>query len=283
MEIGENFNMLEYLRSIKELWEAKSVYEQTVASLTNQYKKLGVPKVYNNVRYESFFAMFDEIDTELACFFWIIIPIILLILKIKAKIIICIFIVTFFLCILFSTILPNIDLKKQQKRINELRQKDAERVKREQEELKPPILEKINHYKMKIKEVENAINALYDFGIIHKDYQHYNAAVLFYNYMESKRCEDIRECMLKFDNDSEIMRMHEKVDLMNAKLDQLQKTTLHQLSSLRRSVESNISRTQNLIEQSQKQTQAQLDSLEYNVHINTLMTKEYIDELRHHN
>lgn len=179
--------------------------------------------------------------------------------------------------------IKNIKPKKEQKRINELRQKAYNQAKYEKEVLQPPILEKINHYKAKIKEVENAINELYSFGIIHKDYQHYNAAVLFYNYMESKRCEDIRECMLKFDNDSEIMRMHEKVDLMNAKLDQLQKTTLHQLRSLRSSVESNISRTRSLIEQSQKQTQSQLDSLEYNVHINTLMTKDYIDELRNQN
>lgn len=179
--------------------------------------------------------------------------------------------------------IKNIKPKKEQKRINELRQKAYNQAKYEKEVLQPPILEKINHYKAKIKEVENAINELYSFGIIHKDYQHYNAAVLFYNYMESKRCEDIRECMLKFDNDSEIMRMHEKVDLMNAKLDQLQKTTLRQLRSLRSSVESNISRTRSLIEQSQKQTQSQLDSLEYNVHINTLMTKDYIDELRNQN
>lgn len=44
MEIGDNFNMLEYLKSIKELWEAKSVYEQTVSSLINRYNNLGRQK-----------------------------------------------------------------------------------------------------------------------------------------------------------------------------------------------------------------------------------------------
>lgn len=296
IEISGNFNMLEYLKSIKELWEAKSVYEQTVASLTNQYNKLGRQKTYNNIQNKNdfIFSILLYLLFTLLMTITFAIPSFIIYyiynfikdndLNIKITIIIIICNILFGLIIAFpETIMDYIKKRKEQKRINELRQKAYEQAKYEKEVLQPPILEKINHYKMKIKEVENAINELYDFGIIHKDYQHYNAAVLFYNYMESGRCEDIRECMLKFDNDSEIMHMHEKIDLMNAKFEQLQKTTLHQLHSLRSSVESNISRTRNLIEQSQKQTQSQLDSLEYNVHINTLMTREYIDELRNSN
>ena len=298
MEIGDNFNMLEYLKSIKELWEAKSVYEKTVASLTKQYNSLGHQKMHKNVEYYEFDEFLRESFTTwlgasiiLDLFLWFVCLILNAFFDFPSKwgwnviekICVAIFVgIPIILAIIFflDFILINHELKKEQQHINELRQKAYDQAKYEKDVLQPPILEKINYYKMKIKEVENAINELYNFGIIHKDYQHYNAAVLFYNYIESGRCEDIRECMLKFDNDSEIMRMHEKIDLMNAKFDQLQKTTLHQISSLRRSVESNIGCTRNLIEQSQKQTQSQLDSLEYNVHINTLTTNEYIDELK---
>lgn len=290
-----NNNLLNRLKPIKDLWEAKNIYEQTTNQLQYQYDNLGIEPFCYNAQQEhygiiEFLCTFFCFGMPLGVFFgYLGYGLSILIIDIFSftndKIA---QIIAFILAVLPSLIIPICqkvkivkNYKKKQKEIDEWRKSVKEKAQYEKDFLKPPIKNEIEFYKNQLSQIDSKLNYCYNILCkIPEDYRSYNAAMLFYDYVKSGRCDSIKECMLKFDNDSEIAKMNEKINLMYAKLEELCKTTIYELDFLRRSIKNDIDKTNNLLKLSYSQNEQQLKQLSYNIFVHELLTQDFVDELK---
>jgi len=287
----------EYLKDLKNLWNARDSYERTINSLTFQIEQLGISKRMNSPNKENgigdYFSGFFRIAFFAFLFHWFISFPVDIICSIihdslhiefdveKTSIIISV-VILLALCFIIPAILNhkhNKEIRKRRHEIEIYNIKDQERVENEYK-LKKTLREEKRFYQEKLSIIEQKIDELYRTGEITKNYRNYNAAILFYDYYSTGRCESIKECMLKFDNDCEIAKMHAKIDLMYAKLEELRKCMLSQIESLRDHMENNLNITTHLINDSYGKNNDDLMRLETNLLISNMIMIDYIEKYK---
>ncbi len=288
-----NFNTVAYLKKVRELQEAQYVYMETIKRIEEEINKLGYYKTFKEPKERE--APVSQARVNFGKFLSILIlPISFVIwwlvgagndeanagttwfkiysfINFNLTIFIAMFIQGWFsLPTDKASKMVRDEYNAEVDKFNELLRQDAARVEKELNVKKPELERKIQFYRAKLQNIEQALDRLYSLNIVDVRYRNLRAAIMFHEYMDSGRCDTMKECMNKFDDDMEFLRIHERIDALHCSIFDLERSISGRLSGLASTLKQSSSKSYELLSTSLAQQSQQLDRLEYNMYVDRL-------------
>jgi len=109
---------------------------------------------------------------------------------------------------------------------------------------------------------------LYDMQIIPEKYQNAIAISFFISYLESGRCDTLKECMNKYDDDAMYYQLKGRLEDIYRRIGKMEGRLSREIRYLQRSFEADLQDIQILIDNNS----SQIDRISYNQKTNELLS-----------
>lgn len=283
------FDLKAYFKALKELYEAKAVHENIVAKLNQQQQQLSEHIIVDYPNRKAY-----SIDGS-ACFVIFFISLFIgccvmgiarlicdMVFKMEdyTVLTLCInIVITIGLTFGITVIMPHRQYRSDLKAARENSQRQYEIEQHNQKVLLPEVKRKKSFYATRLDIINKRIDELYGLGVLPPKYQSENAAIMMHEYLENGLCITLRDCMLKFEEDAAIMALNERIDLLSDDLQRFKGIIQGRIASLQRSFDSQVQKTQDLLDSTQNHAYSTLESIESNRFYNTVIMKNIVDQI----
>jgi len=117
-------------------------------------------------------------------------------------------------------------------------------------------------------QIEERLEDLYDMQIIPEKYQNAIAISFFISYLESGRCDTLKECMNKYDDDAMYYQLKGRLEDIYRRIGKMEGRLSREIRYLQRSFEADLQDIQILIDNNS----SQIDRISYNQKTNELLS-----------
>lgn len=286
-------SLIDYCKNIKELENRKITYDKAISEVEQEIENA---KVYNSQQEPAFFCedydCYNNRHSGRFIFFWIISsPISMLILYLILCLIWRIFKISIdipyaiaiiggiilgaIIAIKLQTILYNrmyykkenehYDLCQQIQIYNNKQKEEAEKY---SEKLRSDKNIDLTEWKSLNNQIDERLENLYKLQIIPEKYQNAVAISFFVSYLESGRCDTLKECMNKYDDDAMYYQLKGRLEEIYQRIDEMEGRLSREILYLQRSFESDLQDIQILVDNNS----SQIDRISYNQRTNELLS-----------
>ncbi len=286
-------NLKDYLKNIKELENRKITYDKAISEVEQEIENA---KTYNVESEPEFFCVdydhYNNSHSDRFTFFWIIFtPIAILVLLLilvamwkcfdikwdfpfPAAIIGGIIVGAIIAIKLQEKLYYRMYWKKEQEHNNLCQQiqaynnKQREEAEKRSENLRAEKNMNLTEWKSFSNQIQERLQYLYDMHIIPEKYQNAVAISFFVSYLESGRCDTLKECMNKFDDDAMYYQLKGRLEEIYQRIEEMEGRLSREIRYLKSSFESDMQNMQILIDNNS----AQIDRISYNQRTNELLS-----------
>lgn len=290
-------SMVDYFKNIKELENRKITYDKAISEVEQEIENA---KVYNSKPEPTFFCVdYDNYnDSHSGHFFLFLIlftPILILILILILFLIWKCFNITadfpFPIAIILGIIIGAIIAIKLQtflynrmyckkeneyhnvcQQIREYNNQQKEEANRRSEMLRFEKNTDLNEWRLLNTKIEKRLEYLYNMQIIPQKYQNAVAISFFVSYLESGRCDTLKECMNKYDDDVMYYQLKGRLEAVYQRIGEMEGRLSRELKYLKNSFESDLQDMQILI----NNNSSQIERISYNQKTNELLSSTLI-------
>ena len=126
----------------------------------------------------------------------------------------------------------------------------------------------LNEWKAFNSRIEERLQCLYDMQVVPEKYQNAVAISFFVSYLESGRCDTLKECMNKYDDDAMYYQLKGRLEDIYQRIEEMEGRLSREIRYLQRSFESDMQDMQILIDNNS----SQIDRISYNQRTNELLS-----------
>lgn len=285
--------LIDYFRNIKELENRKITYDKAISEVEQEIENAGI---WHNEQEPTFFCVdYDNYNNNHSVrfmLFWIFsTPILILGLLLILYLIWKGFNITVdfpfpiaiiggivagaIVSIKLQTILYNrMYYKKEEEHNNYCQQIQAYNNKQRYEaekrskRLSSEKNKDLTEWKSFNSQIEERLEDLYDMQIIPEKYQNAIAISFFVSYLESGRCDTLKECMNKYDDDAMYYQLKGRLEDIYRRIGEMEGRLSREIRYLQRSFESDLQDIQILVDNNS----SQIDRISYNQKTNELLS-----------
>lgn len=285
--------LIDYFRNIKELENRKITYDKAISKVEQEIENAGI---WHNEQEPTFFCVdYDNYNNNHSVrfmLFWIFsTPILILGLLLILYLIWKGFNITVdfpfpiaiiggivagaIVSIKLQTILYNrMYYKKEEEHNNYCQQIQAYNNKQRYEaekrskRLSSEKNKDLTEWKSFNSQIEERLEDLYDMQIIPEKYQNAIAISFFVSYLESGRCDTLKECMNKYDDDAMYYQLKGRLEDIYRRIGEMEGRLSREIRYLQRSFESDLQDIQILVDNNS----SQIDRISYNQKTNELLS-----------
>ncbi len=126
----------------------------------------------------------------------------------------------------------------------------------------------LNEWQSFNNQIEERLEYLYDMQLIPEKYQNAVAVSFFVSYLESGRCDTLKECMNKYDDDAMYYQLKGRLEEIYQRIGEMEGRLSREIRYLQRSFESDLQDIQILVDNNS----SQIDRISYNQKTNELLS-----------
>lgn len=126
----------------------------------------------------------------------------------------------------------------------------------------------LNEWQSLNDKIEERLECLYDMQVIPEKYQNAVAISFFVSYLESGRCDTLKECMNKYDDDAIYYHLKGRLEEIYQRIGEMEGRLSREIRYLQRNFESDLQDIQILVDNNS----SQIDRISYNQKTNELLS-----------